>query len=120
MSPEAELERFVAKFDAKNQKLIRQLRQAMKRRVPGANEFVYDNYNFLVIAYCPSEKVSEAYFSLGADAHGVNLFFGYNGTRLADPAGLLQGRGKLNRFVRLASARQLASAGVQALVSAAI
>ncbi len=75
--------------------------------MPNANELVYDNYNFLVIAYCPSEKVSESYLSLGADKNGANLFFGYNGTKLADPRKLLQGDGTSNRFVRLESGEAL-------------
>jgi hypothetical protein len=117
---ETQLQRFIAKFDPQNQRLLAQLRRASKRRVPAANELVYDNYNFLVIAFCPSEKVSDAYFSLGADAHGVNLFFGYNGSKLPDPNGLLQGTGKLNRFVRIRSAKELASRGIQSLIAAAI
>lgn len=120
MGPEAQLRDFIAKFDAHHQKLIRALRRAMRSRVPHANELVYDNYNFLVIAYCPSERTSDSYFSLGADARGVNLFFGYNGSRLRDSHGLLQGSGKLNRFVRLESAKHLAQPDVQELVSAAI
>jgi hypothetical protein len=117
---EQQLESFIAKFDAHNQRLLRALRRAMRRRVPQANELVYDNYNFLVIAYCPSTRTSDSFFSLGADAHGVNLFFGYNGSKLPDPKRLLQGSGKLNRFVRLESAQQLAQPEIQALVSAAI
>src|ERR1700690_333149 len=100
MGPEAQLAGFIAKFAAQNQKLIRALRQAMRRRLPRANELVYDNYNFLVVAYCPSERTQDSFFSLGANAHGVNLFFGYNGSTLPDPRGLLQGSGKLNRFIR--------------------
>jgi hypothetical protein len=120
MEPEAQLDGFIAKFAAQNQKLIRALRQALRRRLPQANELVYDNYNFLVLAYCPSERTQDSYFSLGANAHGVNLFFGYNGSTLPDPRGLLQGSGKLNRFIRLESAKHLAHPEVQALVSAAI
>jgi hypothetical protein len=100
--------------------LIRALRQAIRRRLPSVNELVYDNYNFLVIAYCPTERPTDSFFSLGADAHGANLFFGYNGTKLPDPKGLLQGTGKLNRFVRLESAQQLARRETQALFAAAV
>ena len=120
MNADTQLERFIAKFEPAMQRLIRQLRRAMQRRIPAANELVYDNYNFLVIAYCPTEKVSDSYLSLGANGHGVNLFFGYNGSKLADPEGLLEGTGKLNRFVRIQSAKQFASPGIQALISSAI
>ncbi len=119
-SASAQLRAFIAKFDRTNGQLIRALRSAMRRRLPHAHELVYDNYNFLVIVWSPSERVSDAYFSFGADAHGVNLFFGYNGVTLPDPKGLLRGKGKLNRFLRLESAEHLASRDVAALVTAAV
>ena len=36
----------------------------MRRLVPGAVELVYDNYNGLVIGFCPGERASEGVFSL--------------------------------------------------------
>jgi hypothetical protein len=111
---------FIARFAPLNQRLIRAARSWLRRRVPGANELVYDNYNFLVIAYCPNERTSDSYFSLGANRQGANLFFGYNGTQLADPRGLLQGGGASNRFLRLPSAEVLADPDVQALIDQAL
>jgi hypothetical protein len=108
MTAEQQLKGFIAKFAPPNQRLIRALRKAVRKRLPAANELVYDNYNFLVIAYCPTHKPTESYFSLGADKNGANLFFGYNGTRLEDPKKRLQGKGALNRFVRLESVSSLA------------
>jgi hypothetical protein len=120
VTAEAQLKTFIAKFSAANQRLIRAIRTKLRARIPGANELVYDNYNFLVIAYCPTEKPTESYFSIGADAHGANLFFGYNGTKLADPKKLLQGAGASNRFVRLPSAAELDRPAVRALVASAL
>ena len=51
-SPEAQLDGFIDKFDEKNAALIRALRKALRKRLPTANELVYDNYNFFVIGYC--------------------------------------------------------------------
>jgi hypothetical protein len=48
--PSAQLEISVDKFDSKNAALIRSVRKALRRRLPTANELVYDNYNFFVIA----------------------------------------------------------------------
>src|SRR5262245_27902212 len=48
---EKHLKTFIAKFDAKNQSLIRAVRALLRRRFPAANEMVYDNYNFFVIGY---------------------------------------------------------------------
>ncbi len=117
---EAQLKGFIAKFSPQNQRLIRRLRASLRRRLPAANELVYDNYNFLVIAYSPTERPSDSCCSIGADKHGANLFFGYNGTRLPDPQKLLRGSGALNRFIRLETAEAIEAPGVKALIDAAI
>ena len=120
MTPELQLKGFVAKFAPVHQRLIRALRGTLRRRFPAANELVYDNYNFLVIAYCPTEKAGDSYFSIGADKNGANLFFGYTGTKIADPQRLLQGNGALNRFIRLDSAKMLDRPAVEALIGSSI
>jgi len=118
--PEKTLAGFIKKFAPPNQRLLRGIRTRLRARLPGANELVYDNYNFLVIAYCPTEKTSDSWFSIGADKHGANLFFGYTGSKLADPKKLLQGSGAKNRFLRLASAEHIDHPDVRALVDASI
>jgi hypothetical protein len=118
MTPEQQLKGFIAKFAPPNQRLIRALRKAVRKRLPAANELVYDNYNFLVIAYCPTQKPAESYFSIGADKSGANLFFAYNGTKLKDSKKRLQGKGALNRFVRLESEESLAD--VEDLIAQAV
>jgi hypothetical protein len=120
MTADQQLTGFVGKFASARQRLIRALRKALRARLPGANELVYDNYNFLVIAYCPTEKTGDSYFSIGVDRNGANLFFGYTGTKLDDPQKLLQGAGTSNRFVRLASAKDLERPAVRALIAQSI
>jgi uncharacterized protein DUF1801 len=120
MTAERRLKGLVAKFALTNQRLIRALRRSVRERLPNANELVYDNYNFLVIAYCPTEKPTDSFFSIGADKNGANLFFGYNGTKLADPQRVLQGTGASNRFLRLDSAKALDRPEVKALIASAI
>jgi hypothetical protein len=117
---EQQLRAFISKFSPANQALIRSLRASVRRRWPRANELVYDNYNFLVIAYCPSEKVTDSYFSIGADKNGANLFFGYTGAKLDDPARLLRGSGALNRYVRLESKEMIERPDVAALIESSI
>ena len=99
-------------------KLIRECRAAMRKRFSTANEMVYDNYNFLVIAYCNTERPSDCLMSLAANAKGIGLHFLY-GAALPDPHGILQGSGSQNRFVRLESAASLNSAPVRELLAAA-
>jgi hypothetical protein len=116
---EQQLDSFIEKFDEERQKLIRDVRKAMRKRLPAANEMVYDNYNFFVIGYSPNDRPSDAIFSIAAGANGVSVCF-IQGARLADPDSLLSGGGVQTRFLRVESAKDLARPEVEALLSAAI
>jgi len=117
--PEKQLANFIAKFDPEMVHLIRSVRSALRKRLPTANEIVYDNYNFFVIGYCSTERTSDCILSLAANAKGIVLSF-YYGATLPDPAGVLQGSGSQNRFIRLAQAEDLAKAENEALIAAAV
>ena len=105
--PDRRLAGFIGKFTASDQRLIRGVRQALRRRLPAANELVYDNYNFIVIGYSPTDRPSDAIISIAARATSVSLCF-LAGARLPDPRRLLQGSGKQTRFIRLESVAVLA------------
>jgi hypothetical protein len=120
MNPaEKQLAEFINKFDQKNQTLIRATRKTLRGRLPTANELVYDNYNFFVIGYCPTERPSDCIVSIAAAANGVGLSF-YHGATLPDPQKVLLGSGRQNRFIRLESVATLARPEVEALISAAV
>ena len=116
--PEARLKEFIAKFDVPNEKLIRAVRRVLRARFPTAVEMVYDNYNFFVIGYSPTERPSHAVVSIAAGPNGVSLCF-IQGARLADPDGMLSGSGNQTRFVRLESAEALETAALKRLLAAA-
>jgi Domain of unknown function (DU1801) len=118
-SAESQLAAFIEKFDPKDQRLIRAVRSAVRRRFPTANELVYDNYNFFVIGYSPTERPGDAIVSIAARANGVGLCF-IHGAGLPDPKKMLLGGGKQTRFIRMDSASVLARPEVEALVAAAI
>lgn len=118
-SPEKQLAGFIDKFTPEIASLIRRARKKMRERLPNALEFVYDNYNFFVIGYGPSERPSEAIFSIAAQAKGVNLCF-LQGAGLPDPKGLLRGSGNVARNIRLESAETLDDADVRTLMKAAL
>lgn len=117
--PEQQLQSFIDKFEPKNQAVIRAIRKALRKRLPTANELVWDNYNFFVIGYSPTERPSDTFFSIAAGANGVGLAF-YRGASLPDPHKVLLGSGNQNRFVRLESAKTLEQPEIAALMSAAI
>jgi len=116
---EKQLASFIDKFEPDHRALIRSLRKALRKRLPTANELVYDNYNFFVIGYCSSERPSDCIVSIAAAANGVSLSF-YRGATLPDPQKLLVGSGTQNRSFRVASAKQLARPEVEALICAAV
>ena len=88
--------------------------------VPGATEIVYDNYNFLVIGFSPTERPSEAVLSLVFAPRWLSVCFLQNGPKLKDPHKLLRGSGNVVRNVRLLSAADLANPAVKALISQAL
>jgi Domain of unknown function (DU1801) len=118
-TPNRQLAGFLSKFDAKNAALIRSVRKILRKRMPSANELVYDNYNFFVIGYCSTERPSDCIVSIAAAANGVGLSF-YYGASLPDPHKVLLGGGSQNRFIRIESPATLARPEIQELIAAAI
>jgi hypothetical protein len=118
-SPEAQLRSFNGRFDPKHQKFIQSIRTAVRKRFPTTNELVYDYSSFFVIGYSPTEQGIDSVVSIAARADRVELYFNH-GPKLPDPKKLLQGSGKLVRFVRLDSARQLAHPDVEGFIAAAV
>jgi hypothetical protein len=77
----------------------------MRKLVPGAIEMIYDNYNWLVIGFSPTERPSDAIFSLVLPAGRVTLCF-LQGAGLPDPAKRLEGSGNVVRNIKLFHAGQ--------------
>lgn len=117
--PEEQLKSFIDKFEPKHQALICSVRGALRKRLPTANELVYDNYNFFVIGYCPNERPSDSIISIAAGANGVGLCF-IRGASLPDPHKILLGSGTQTRFIRIESAKTLDHPEVEGLITAAI
>ncbi len=119
MTPEEQIKGFIDKFDPAVARQIKALRKALRKRLPGAVELVYDNYNFFVIGYGPNERASEAVLSMAADAHGVSICFTH-GVKLPDPAKLLTGGGNQVRFLKHVSASDVTKPEVDELIEAAL
>jgi hypothetical protein len=114
-SAEEQLQRFIDKFEPRHRATIRAARKVLRKRFPTANELAYDNYNFFVIGFGPSERPSDCFVSIAAAANGVGLCF-IHGASLPDPARILSGSRKQTRFVRLPSADVLEQPEVHALL----
>ena len=59
-----QLDEFLAKFDPDVEKVARAALAKMSKRLPGATQLVYDNYNALAIAFSPTEKRSDIILSI--------------------------------------------------------
>ena len=99
---EERFEAFLSEFEPKIRELGRAAVARMRRRLPSADVMIYDNYNFLVAGFSPTDHPSDAVFSVALAANGVNLCF-LQGATLPDPAHLLRGSGKVVRNIRLAT-----------------
>jgi hypothetical protein len=120
LSPETQLAGFLAKFTPEIAALAEAALARLTRRYPHARRMVYDNYNGLVIGFVPTERPSEAIFSLAVMADHLSLCFLQGGPALPDPDKLLRGGGNTARHLRLESAATLDRPAVKALLAVAI
>ncbi len=120
---QAQLDVFLARYDPAIEKLGRKTFARMARRLPGAVQMVYDNYNALVMGFGPTEKVGRTPFSVALYPRWVTVFF-LKGAALDDPGKRLSGSGTTVRSIRIddeaALTRLLADEEIDALISAAV
>ena len=110
---------FIAKYTPEIGAAAKAALAKMRKRLPGAVELVYDNYNALAIGFGPTERASEAILSIAVYPRWVSLFF-LRGAGLRDPQKLLKGSGKQVRHIVLDDVRLLDEPAVRALVSQAL
>ncbi|MEO8198907.1 MAG: hypothetical protein ABI679_00165 [Gemmatimonadota bacterium] len=63
-SAEQQLKIFLRRYNPEVASVARKVIAKLKKRLPGATAMVYDNYNFLVVGFGPSERASEAVLSV--------------------------------------------------------
>lgn len=115
-----QLDEFLAKFTPEVTETAKQALRKMRTRLPGAIELIYDNYNALAIGFSPTERASDAIFSIALYPRWVSLFFLINGARLCDPDGRLQCSGKQARHIVLETVGILDDPAVQDLMAQAL
>jgi hypothetical protein len=118
-TPEQQIKGFIARFEPRQQALIRALRKSMRKRFPSANELIYDYSLYFVVGYSPTDRGIDSVFSIAAGEDGVRFYFN-QGQRLPDPKKILLGSGKQTRFIRIESPRTLKRPEVEALVQATL
>jgi hypothetical protein len=119
-TPNAQLDGFIKKYSPEIASQGRAVLAKMRRLVPGAHQIVYDNYNFLVVGFGPSERSSEAILSVAFAPRWITIFFLQNPRTFADPHKLLRGSGGKVRGIRLSSPKDLDMPPVRALLKQAL
>ena len=119
-TPRQQLKVFIDRYSDEVAAGFRQSLRLLRRRVPGATELVYDNYNALGIGFAPGERASEIVLSVVAYPRWVSLFFLQNGARLRDPDRLLKGSGARIRHIVLTEPERITSPEVDALIAQAL
>jgi hypothetical protein len=119
-SAEAELNALIAKYTPTQIRLTSAMRKALQKRLPTANEVVYEyeNLGAVVISYSPSEQGYEGVLAIRGSAEGVKLYFN-QGKDLPDPEKLLKGSSQ-TRFIDVEGASTLARPPVARLIEEAI
>jgi hypothetical protein len=118
-TPAQQLGSFLEKFEPRVAASARAALSRLRKRLPGAIEMVYDNYNALAIGFGPSDKASEAIFSIAVYPRWVSLFF-LQGAKLPDPDKVLQGSGTKVRHIVLTEPLVLEKPAVKRLMALAL
>jgi hypothetical protein len=96
------------------QALAVELRQLLIRLVPRATEKIYPGWGVADFQLHGQRD----FLSIGPQKNYVNLYF-MRGSELPDPAGLLQGKGKMMRHVKIKARADLQAAALKALIEIA-
>ena len=114
-----QLHGFLAKYDPEIGRIARKCREKLRKRLVGAIELVYDNYNALVFGFGPTDRASDAIFSIALYPRYVSMFF-LQGAGLPDPTKCLEGSGNVVRHIRLGSAEMLDEPEIVSLMNTAV
>jgi hypothetical protein len=119
MTPQAQLDGFIAKYSPDVAKLGRAAIARMRELLPAAYVLVYDNYNALAVGFAPSERTSAAVFSIVLYPRWVSLFL-LKGAGLPDPHKRLKGSGSVVRHVVLTEISVLDDPQIRELMQQAL
>src|SRR5215475_11088597 len=120
MTAQKRFEAFLRKYDPTIAAEARRVLAKLRKQIPNAVEMVYDNYNALVVGFCPGMRPSEAIVSIALMPRWITLCF-LQGKGLPDPGKRLRGEGSIVRNVRLENgAKTLDEPAIRALIREAL
>ena len=120
MDAQEQFEGFLSKYEPGVAAEAKKSLAKLRKLIPNAIEMVYDNYNALVVGFCPGMRPSEAIISIAVMPEWVSLCF-LQGAKLPDPEKRLLGSGNVARHIKMKSgAVTLDEPAVQTLIAEAL
>ena len=108
---------FLSKYSPEVVNLSLALRTSLLQQLPEITEQL--DLPAKMVAYCYGQKYAEMVCVIIPSKKGLKLAF-YKGTELPDPAGMLEGTGKISRYVQIKSKEQIDSPQLNDLIAAAL
>jgi hypothetical protein len=108
---------FLSQYDDQVIDHVFKLREILLENLPGIIEQI--DIPAKMIAYCYGEKYSDMICTVIPSKKGLKLGF-YKGNELPDPNQLLQGSGKISRYIQINSADQIKSADLKKILLSAL
>jgi len=99
MDAQKQFEGFLRKYQPSVAAEAKKSPAKLRKLIPNAIEMVYDNYNALVVGFCPGTRPSEAIVSIAVMPEWVSLCF-LQGAGLPDPERRLEGSGNVARHIK--------------------
>jgi len=117
MKPDYKIDKFLSQYDDQVFTLALKLREVLLKNLPGIIEQV--DIPAKMIAYCYGQKYAELICTIIPSRKGLKLGFN-RGVDLPDPDKLLEGTGKISRYVEIRSEQQIRSAAIKKLLASAL
>ena len=120
MDAQKQFENFLSKYQPSVAAEAKKSLAKLRKLIPNATEMVYDNYNALVVGFCPGMRPSEAIISIAVMPEWVSLCF-LQGAGLPDPDKRLEGHGNIARHIKMKKgAATLDEPAVKTLIAEAL
>lgn len=117
MKEDIKIDTFLSNYDDKIFSNALKLRKVIIDNLPNIIEQI--DIPAKMIAYCYGQKYSELICVIIPSKKGLKLGFN-RGTQLPDPDKLLEGKGKISRYVEIKSDEQITSKAIKDLIRSAL
>jgi hypothetical protein len=113
MKEDKKVNSFLSQYDEQVFSKALKLREVLFANLPDIIEQI--DITAKMIAYCYGQKYAEMICTIIPSKKGLKLGF-YKGTKLPDPDNLLEGTGKISRYVDIKSVEQIKSSSLKNLL----